>query len=154
WRAFDPDLGREVALKVLRPERAASPSARERFLREGRAAAALDHPNLVVVHEAGQAGEALYLARAPGEGPAPAGGPRGPPGPVPPAEAAALVEALARGLAHAHGRGVVHRDLKPANVLLAGPLPPLAPSGRGAGGEGDSAPGETGTRQRETARPL
>src|SRR5262249_44405047 len=80
---------------------------------------ALDHANVVAVHDAGQAGDALFIASALVEGPTLERWLRGRSAPVPPAEAAALVEALARGVAHAHARGVVHRGLKPSNVLLS-----------------------------------
>src|SRR5205085_5304920 len=67
--AVDPVLGRRVALKVPRPEVLLTPALRERFLREGRAAAGLDHPNVVPVHEAGEAGGVCYIASAYTEGP-------------------------------------------------------------------------------------
>jgi hypothetical protein len=119
WRARDPLLGRDVALKVFRPHLAAAPQDGERLLREARAAARLDHPNLVAVHDAGRAGGTLYLAAALIEGPTLERWLRERAEPVPPRDAAALVEQLARGMAHAHEKGVVHRDLKPANVLLS-----------------------------------
>jgi hypothetical protein len=134
WRARDPLLGRDVALKVFRPHLAATPQDGERLLREARAAARLDHPNLVAVHDAGRAGGALYLAAALVEGPTLERWLRERAEPVPPRDAAALVEQLARGMAHAHAQGVIHRDLKPANVLLAsgGREPPVAPSTGGS----------------------
>src|SRR5207244_5031760 len=60
YQAHDPQLGRDVALKVPRPEALASPELRERFVREARAAAGLDHPNLVAVYEAGEVGAICY----------------------------------------------------------------------------------------------
>ena len=115
--ASDPDLKRQVALKVPRPEALASPGPRERFLREARAAAALDHPNVVQVYEAGEVQTVCYLASAycPGtdlarwlkENP-----------PPPPRAAAVLILRLAGAVHHAHERGILHRDIKPSNILL------------------------------------
>jgi WD40 repeat protein/serine/threonine protein kinase len=118
FQAFDPTLGRTVALKVPRPDVLAVPQRRERFLREARAAARLDHPNVVPVHEVGEVGPVAYLASAYCEGPTLAAWLRRRGEPVPVREAAALVAALADGVEHAHRHGVLHRDLKPANVLL------------------------------------
>ena len=84
--------------------------------REARAAAGLDHPNIVPVYEAGEAGPICYIATAYCPGPTLRDWLRGRTEPVPFAEAAALVAALADAVGHAHARGIVHRDLKPANV--------------------------------------
>jgi WD40 repeat protein len=132
WLAHDPDLRREVALKVPRAEALADPDLRDRFVREARAAAGLDHPNIIPVHEAGEAGPVCYLASAYCPGPSLAGWLRGRAEPVPIRQATALVAALAGAVQHAHARGVVHRDLKPANVLLA-PLPGDGPDPDGLG---------------------
>jgi hypothetical protein len=121
WLAHDPKLRRDVALKVPRAEALADPDLRNRFVREARAAAGLDHPNIIPVHEAGEAGPVCYLASAYCPGPSLAEWLRGRGEPVPARQAAALVAALAAAVRHAHARGVVHRDLKPANVLLAPP---------------------------------
>src|SRR5205823_9946850 len=116
--AHDPRLGRDVALKVPRPEAVVTPELRERFLREARAAAGLDHPGLVPVYEAGEIGPVCYIASAYCPGVTLAAWLKQRAEPVPFAEAAALVVALAEAVQHAHSRGVLHRDLKPANVLL------------------------------------
>jgi serine/threonine protein kinase/tetratricopeptide (TPR) repeat protein len=116
--AYDPQLGRDVALKVPRPEALVTADLRQRFVREARAAAGLDHPNLVPVYEAGEVGPVCYIASAycPGTTLAEWLKERGEPVPV--RTAALLVATLAAAVQHAHSRGVVHRDLKPSNVLL------------------------------------
>jgi WD40 repeat protein len=119
YLAHDPQLGRDVALKVPRGNVLSDPDSRARFLREARAAAALDHPNLVPVHEAGEAGPVCYLVSAYCPGASLAAWLKARPGLTPERAAAALVATLADAVQHAHERGVVHRDLKPANVLLA-----------------------------------
>jgi WD40 repeat protein len=113
YRARHHRLGRDVALKRLH---AAGATARERFQAEALAAALLQHPNIVAVYEVFDHQGDQYLALELVEG----GSLERLTGtPLPPRQAAALVEALARAVQHAHERGVVHRDLKPANILLA-----------------------------------
>jgi len=118
WLARDSRLGRDVALKVLRPEAAASGAS---LLEEARAASALSHPAVATIYEAGESevdGIAVaYIAMELVDGPtlgehARAG--------APPGELVALVEQVAEGLAAAHARGIVHRDVKPSNILVAG----------------------------------
>jgi tetratricopeptide (TPR) repeat protein len=116
--ADDPALRRQVALKVPRPEVLAEPALRQRFLREAQAAASLDHPNLVPVHEVGAVGPVCYIVSTYCPGPTLAVWLRQQPGPLPPRQAAALLACLAGAIQHAHAAGIVHRDLKPANVLL------------------------------------
>jgi hypothetical protein len=125
--AEDTRLGRPVALKVPRPEALAQADLRQRFLREARAAAGLDHPNVVPVYDTGEVGEISYIASAYCPGDNLAAWLRRQPGPVEPRRAAALVAALAGAVQHAHERGVLHRDLKPANILLV-PLAGESPS--------------------------
>jgi WD40 repeat protein len=116
--AHDPQLGRAVALKVPRAEALATPELRDRFHREARAAAGLNHPNLVPVYEAGTDGPVCYIASAycPGVTLAAWLKQRGELAPY--RLAARLVATLAGAVQHAHTRGIIHRDLKPGNVLL------------------------------------
>jgi WD40 repeat protein len=120
--AYDPLLGREVALKVPRAELAAAPEVRERFRREAQAAAGLDHPNLVPVYEAGAVGPVCFLVSAYCAGPTLAQWLKHRSEPIPFRLAAQLLATLADAVHHAHARDVLHRDLKPANILLS-PLP-------------------------------
>ena len=144
YEAFDPTLERPVALKVPRFDAAGDPDLRRQFLREARAAAAVRHPHLVEVYEAGLAdgpdGPTCYLASQLCDGPDLAawlaGREERGEAPVTPAFAAALLAPLAAAVHCCHGAGVVHRDLKPANVLLDAPPPGARPpdGSRGAGG--------------------
>ena len=116
--AWDPALERNVALKVPQPESVLTNEAHVRFLREARAAAALDHPNIVTVYEIGSVGSVSYIATAFCPGPTLARWIERPLSDVTQHEAAALVRTLALAVQHAHERGVLHRDLKPGNILL------------------------------------
>ena len=119
YRATQLPLGRRVALKVVAPERAADPVFHARFERETRLAAAIDHPNVIPVYEAGEQDGRLYLVMRWVEGGdlqrLIASSSR-----LDPALAAAIVAQVGAGLEAAHAAGLVHRDVKPANVLLAG----------------------------------
>ncbi|MEZ6185360.1 MAG: serine/threonine-protein kinase [Planctomycetota bacterium] len=132
YRARDPRLGRPVALKVILGD--ASPQELRRFQTEAAASAQLDHPNLVRVLSAGEAHGRPWLALefVPGET---LGSRLKREGPLPPPDAARLVAQLARGLAHAHTRGVIHRDIKPDNVLLHDGVPRLTDFGLARFGE-------------------
>jgi WD40 repeat protein/tRNA A-37 threonylcarbamoyl transferase component Bud32 len=123
YRAWDPELRREVALKVPRAELLADPEWRERVLREGRSAARLRHPAIVTLHEAGVAGDTPYLVYDFITGPTLADALRQA-GPTP-QQAAGWVMRLAEALDYAHRCGVIHRDVKPANVMLDGDGQPL-----------------------------
>ena len=119
YRAVQLDLQRPVALKVIAGHHAEDPEFRQRFGRESRMAAAIDHPNVVPVYAAGEDRGALYIVM------------RFVPGSdlhalikslgrLPAQRAAAIVAQVASALDAAHAAGLVHRDVKPANVLLAG----------------------------------
>jgi serine/threonine protein kinase len=118
FRAFDPLLRREVALKVPRPEVILTPELRQRFRREAQAAAGLDHPNVVPIFEVGEVGAVCFLVSPYCRGLSLAAWLRQQTTPVCPRQAAEWLAALADGVAHMHARGVLHRDLKPANILL------------------------------------
>jgi serine/threonine protein kinase len=116
--AQDLRLGREVALKIPRADFVISDELRARFRQEARTAAGLDHPNIVPIYEAGEAGPVSYIASAYCPSITLAEWLRRQTAPVPFDVAATIVAALADGIQHAHSRGVLHRDLKPANVLM------------------------------------
>ena len=117
YRALDVRLDRPAAVKVLTPAFAQDEQFRARFLREWRLAAALDHPHVLPVYEAGEAGGVLYLATRFVDG-RDLGRLIADEGPLPPDRALATLEGIAGALDVAHGRGLVHRDVKPGNVLL------------------------------------
>jgi serine/threonine-protein kinase len=116
YRAHDPTLGRDVALKVLPSSTFRDPVARARLLREARSAARLNHPNICTIYEVGEADGQAYIAMELIEGETLSA--RMVRSPLSPEEVLACALQLSQALAHAQERGVVHRDLKGANVLL------------------------------------
>jgi len=117
YLARDLKLGRLVAVKVPRTEIMAE-ELQHRFMREAAAAARLNHPHLVALHEVGRDGSVCYLVSEYCSGPTLAEWQRARAAPLPAREAATLVEQLADAMHHAHSRGVLHRDIKPSNVML------------------------------------
>jgi serine/threonine protein kinase len=116
--AFDPDLRREVAVKVPHLVALLSPDVRQRFLREARAAASLNHPNLIPVHEAGESGGVCFLVSAYCRGGSLAQWLAARTAPVPVRQAAELLADLADAVQYVHDHGIYHRDIKPGNILL------------------------------------
>lgn len=116
YEAEDTRLGRRVAVKLLPPEYSRDRKAKERFLREARAASTVDHPNLCTVHDVGESEGRLYIVLALYEGETLRERIRR--GPLPLTEVREVAIQVARGLARAHEAGITHRDIKPANVML------------------------------------
>ena len=117
FRACDERLNRQVALKILLRSLEADGTFRQRFLRECRAATAIDDPHIVPVFAAGEADGALFIAMRY----VPGGDLRAlmrRAGPLPPPQAAAIVSSVASASDAAHGAGLVHRDVKPSNILV------------------------------------
>jgi eukaryotic-like serine/threonine-protein kinase len=116
YRAHDSRLGRDVAIKILPPDVADDPERLRRFESEARAAAALNHPNILVVHDVGREHDTSYLVTELLEGRTLRGLIDG--GSVPLPRAIDYAVQIAEGLAAAHARGIVHRDLKPENLFV------------------------------------
>jgi len=117
YKAFDSKLGRNVALKFLPPHMGHLEELKQRLAEEARAASALDHPNIVVIHDIDQApGGELFIAMAFHDGMTlrekiSSG--------VPVVEALQIAKQIASGLAKAHEHGIFHRDIKPSNIIVA-----------------------------------
>jgi len=117
YRAENPRLGNVIALKLLSTELAGDESFRERFVRESRTAASIPHPNIIPIHDAGDAEGVLYIAMRYVDGPdLKALLKEGEP--LAPARCLRLGAQVASALDAAHARGMIHRDVKPANVLV------------------------------------
>jgi serine/threonine-protein kinase len=117
WRAEDTKLLRHVAIKILPPQLALDAEWKERFLREARAIAQLNHPNIATIYSIDQQDDSLFIAMELIEGE---------PlsqmiaqGPLTPADAVRVAVHVADGLAEAHEKGIVHRDIKPDNILVS-----------------------------------
>jgi serine/threonine protein kinase len=116
YKARQKNLDRLVALKVIPPEAAKDPTFAERFAREARALARLNHPNIVTVYDFGQIGDLYYLMMEYVDGVNLRHTLRA--ARLAPQEALAIVPQICDALQYAHDQGVVHRDIKPENVLL------------------------------------
>jgi eukaryotic-like serine/threonine-protein kinase len=117
YRARDTRLGREVAVKVLPAAFARDPERLRRFQQEAQAVAALNHPNILAIHDFGQHEGSPYIVTELLEGETLRG--RLQAGALPVRKATEIAEQIARGLASAHDKGIVHRDLKPENIFIA-----------------------------------
>ena len=116
YKARQRSLGRIVAIKVLSSGEFASPEYVRRFRAEAEAAARLQHPNIVAVHEVGQQDGVRFFSMEFVDGPNLAQFQAG--RALPPARAAAILKPLAEAIHYAHQKGILHRDLKPSNVLI------------------------------------
>ncbi|HEY3203917.1 MAG TPA: serine/threonine-protein kinase, partial [Thermoanaerobaculia bacterium] len=117
YRAKDPRLGREVAIKVLPASFSQDADRLRRFEQEARSASALNHPNIITIHDIGSSDSTLYIAMEFVDGTSlrellAAG-------PLPSKKMLDVSVQIAEGLAKAHGAGIVHRDLKPENVMVS-----------------------------------
>ena len=120
YLAHDERLDRRVAIKVMNRRRARDAGARQRFLREGRAAAAVEHPHVLAIHAVGEHAGLPYIVMQLLDGQT-LGAYRAAVVTLSLTEALRIGREIAEGLAAAHDRGLVHRDIKPDNVFLEGP---------------------------------
>jgi len=116
YRAHDARLNRDVAVKVLPASFSSDPDRLQRFAQEARAAAALNHPNILAIYDIGEWNGAPYIVSELLEGETLRERLRN--GPLPPRKAIDYALQLTRGLAAAHDKGIAHRDLKPENIFL------------------------------------
>lgn len=117
WRATDHVLGRQVAIKKLSAQLTTDPVASERFRREAQAAARLNHPGILVVHDAGNDDDGPWIAMELIQGETLAARLTRQ-GSLPLADVLAITGQVAAALDHAHQSGVIHRDIKPANIVI------------------------------------
>jgi serine/threonine protein kinase/DNA-binding CsgD family transcriptional regulator len=119
YQARDELLERDVAIKFIAPEHLSGPEASARFMREARTIARLSHPNIMTLHDAGQAEgwHYLILELLPGHNLHTLMNERG--GTLPLRETLPLMRGALKALAHAHAHGIIHRDLKPENIMVA-----------------------------------
>jgi len=123
YHAYDPLIGRDVAIKVMLPEVAQNPDLKERFVREAQAAGQLRHPNIVTIHDLGEEAGVPYIVMEYLEGEDLDDLIRRQ-APLSVLEKLDIIRQVCDALGYAHARGVVHRDIKPANIrLLEGRVP-------------------------------
>jgi serine/threonine-protein kinase len=118
WLGIDESLGREVALKVLSVELADYPELRRRFIQESRAAALVDHANIIPIYSAGKSDDGRYFIAMRYVNGGDLRALLASQGPLPPLRAAAMIRAVASALDAAHAAGLTHGDVKPGNMLL------------------------------------
>jgi serine/threonine protein kinase len=119
YEATDTKFGRQVAVKILPPEMVAQgPEHLQRFLREGRLAATLQHPNVVNVFQVGRDREIYFIAMELVRGGSASAFLKASGRPLSPKAATRIIREVAGGLSAAHRHGIVHRDVKPANIML------------------------------------
>src|SRR5271169_3996016 len=144
YRARDTRLGREVALKILPQSFASDADRLRRFEQEARAVAALNHPNILAIHDIGEQGGAPFIVSELLEGSSLRVELEQ--GPLSARKASDYAAQIAQGLAAAHDKGIIHRDLKPENIFLTKEgrvkildfgLAKLAPNARGEKSESD-----------------
>ncbi|MCU0306019.1 MAG: protein kinase [Thermoanaerobaculales bacterium] len=116
YRAWDAQLGRMVAVKVITEDSAGERRSIDRFEREARTVAQLSHPNILAIHDFGEDRGIMYAVTELLEGRDLAARLRS--GPLPLAKALSIAVEVANGLAAAHGKGIIHRDIKPENVFI------------------------------------
>lgn len=116
WKAYQPSVGREVALKIIRPGLASQPSFVRRFEAQARTIARLAHPHIVPLIDFWRDPEAAYLVTALMAGGSLAEAIES--GPIPSAEARRMLAQIGSAVDHAHSQGIVHGDLRPGNVLM------------------------------------
>jgi eukaryotic-like serine/threonine-protein kinase len=116
YLAEDTQLGRRVAIKILPPEAVSDEHARKRLVREARAAATLDHPNICSIHEVGEEGGRSFIAMQYVEGETLDVRMKGKPLEL--SESLVIAAQVADALAEAHAHSIIHRDIKPSNVIV------------------------------------
>jgi len=119
FRAEDPTLRRQIALKVMLPEMARDRTAKARFLREARAQAAVEHDHIIAIYQVGEEGDVPFISMPLLKGETLADALKATPV-LPVGEAVRIAREMASGLAAAHEQQLVHRDIKPANIWLEG----------------------------------